>query len=87
EPLLGPIPDINLKGINWVIVGGESGPNARLMKPQWPIDIRDQCLNADVPFFFKQWGGINKKKNGRKLDGRTWNQTPDILKSQELTYV
>ena len=87
EPLLGPIPDIDLEGIDWVIVGGESGPNARPMKPQWAIDIRDQCLSADVPFFFKQWGGINKKKNGRKLDGRMWNQTPDILKSQELTYV
>ncbi len=76
EPLLGSIPNIDLEGIDWVIVGGESGPNARPMKPQWAIDIRDQCLDADVPFFFKQWGGINKKKNGRKLDGRMWNQTP-----------
>jgi len=76
EPLLGPIPDIDLEGIDWVIVGGESGPNARPMRPQWAIDIRDQCLDADVPFFFKQWGGINKKKNGRKLDGRMWNQIP-----------
>ena len=76
EPLLGPIPNIDLEGIDWIIVGGESGPRARPMKPQWAIDIRDQCLSADVPFFFKQWGGINKKKNGRKLDGRMWNQTP-----------
>ena len=87
EPLLGPIPDIDLEGINWVIVGGESGPNARPMKPKWAIDVRDQCLDVDVPFFFKQWGGINKKKTGRKLDGRIWNQTPNILKSTELTYV
>jgi len=87
EPLLGSIPDIDLEGIDWIIVGGESGPNARPMKPRWAIDIRDQCLNANVPFFFKQWGGINKKKNGRKLDGRMWNQKPDISKSQELSYV
>ena len=76
EPLLGPIPDIDLEGIDWVIVGGESGPRARPMKPQWPIDIRDQCLDADVSFFFKQWGGINKKKTGRILDGRTWDGMP-----------
>jgi protein gp37 len=76
EPLLGPIPNIDLKGIDWVIVGGESGPGARPMLPEWAIDIRDQCLHADVPFFFKQWGGVNKKKNGRKLNGQTWNQMP-----------
>jgi protein gp37 len=76
EPLLGPITDINLEGIDWVIVGGESGPGARLMKPQWATGIRDQCITAGIPFFFKQWGGINKKKNGRTLDGRTWNQKP-----------
>lgn len=76
EPLLDPIPNIDLEGIDWVIVGGESGPRARPMKPQWPIDIRDQCLDADVSFFFKQWGGINKKKTGRILDGCVWNQTP-----------
>jgi len=67
EPLLGPIPNINLEGIDWVIVGGESGPNARPMDPAWAIDIRDQCLAADIPFFFKQWGGVNKKKKGRLL--------------------
>jgi protein gp37 len=76
EPLLGKIPNIDLKGIDWVIVGGESGPKARLMKSKWAIDIRDQCLDADVPFFFKQWGGVNKKKTGRILDGRTWSDVP-----------
>ena len=83
EPLLGPIPDINLEGIDWVIVGGESGPGARQMKPQWATDIRDQCIAAGIPFFFKQWGGKNKKKNGRTLDGRMWNQIPQAT---ELTY-
>jgi protein gp37 len=76
EPLLGPIPDLDLKGINWVIVGGESGPGSRPMDPAWVTDIRDQCLQAEVPFFFKQWGGFNKKKNGRLLNGRTWDQMP-----------
>jgi len=76
EPLLSPIPNINLEGIDWVIVGGESGPGARPMKPEWATDIRDQCLAADVPFFFKQWGGINKKRTGRTLDGQTWDEMP-----------
>jgi protein gp37 len=76
EPLLGPIPSIRLEDIDWVIVGGESGPKARPMKPEWATDIRDQCLSADVPFFFKQWGGVNKKKSGRVLDGRTWDNIP-----------
>lgn len=76
EPLLGTLPDLNLQDIGWVIVGGESGPNARPMDPEWARDIRDQCNAADVPFFFKQWGGLNKKKAGRELDGRTWSQTP-----------
>lgn len=79
EPLLGPMPDINLEGIDWVILGGESGPKSRLMDPQWVIDIRDQCLAAEVPFFFKQWGGVNKKKAGRQLEGRIWNQTPELI--------
>ena len=89
EPLLGPIPNINLEGIDWVIVGGESGPGARTMKPEWAIDIRDQCLAADVPFFFKQWGGINKKKNGRSLDGRIWDDMPEkvFLSSQGETSI
>jgi protein gp37 len=76
EPLLGPIAEINLRGIDWVIVGGESGPGARPMEADWVRDIRDQCCAAGVPFFFKQWGGINKKKAGRVLDGRTWDCLP-----------
>ncbi|NPV87709.1 MAG: phage Gp37/Gp68 family protein [Anaerolineae bacterium] len=76
EPLLGPIPTLSLKGIHWVIVGGESGPYARPIKIEWVREIRDQCLANRVPFFFKQWGGINKKKAGRVLDGQTWDQTP-----------
>ncbi len=76
EPLLGPLPAMNLQGIDWVIVGGESGRNARPIKAEWVQDIREQCLAATVPFFFKQWGGFNKKKAGRMLDGRVWDQTP-----------
>jgi len=76
EPLLGPIPGLDLDGIDWVIVGGESGPKARPMDPAWVRDIRDQCLAARVPFFFKQWGGTNKKKAGRLLDDRTWDEMP-----------
>ena len=78
EPLLGPLPDLDLKGIDWVIVGGESGPKARPMKVEWVTDIRDQCRKAGVPFFFKQWGGPNKKKAGRLLQGRTWNEVPQF---------
>jgi protein gp37 len=76
EPLLGPLPGLDLTGIDWVIVGGESGPNARPMVPGWVTDIRDQCRRAGVPFFFKQWGGRNKKQAGRMLDGRVWDQMP-----------
>ena len=76
EPLLGPLPKLKLKKIDWVIVGGESGPGARPVDPAWITDIRDQCGRADVAFFFKQWGGVNKKKTGRDLDGRTWNEFP-----------
>jgi len=76
EPLLGPLQRLNLKGINWVIVGGESGPGARPMAQSWVIDIRNQCRKARVPFFFKQWGGFHKKKSGRKLEGRTWDEMP-----------
>jgi len=79
EPLLGPLPKLNLRGIDWVIVGGESGPGARPMDRQWVMNLRDQCLRADVPFFFKQWGGVQKKRTGRKLDGRTWNEMPSEL--------
>jgi protein gp37 len=87
EPLLGPIPNINLEGIDWIIVGGESGPGARPMQPEWAIDIRDQCLTAGVPFFFKQWGGVNKKKNGRKLEDRTWDEIPRTTTLLEPNYV
>jgi protein gp37 len=76
EPLLGPMPRLDLSGIDWVIVGGESGPRARAMDPSWVLDIRDQCISAGVPFFFKQWGGRNKKKAGRTLEGRTWSEYP-----------
>jgi len=79
EPLLGPLPDLDLRGIDWVIVGGESGPHARPIRAEWVLDIRDQCLAARVPFFFKQWGGTRKKVNGRKLEGRTWNQMPQAV--------
>jgi protein gp37 len=78
EPLLGPLPELNLNDIDWVIVGGESGRNARPMKPEWVQEIRVQCITADVPFFFKQWGGFNKKKAGRTLDGLIWDQTPEM---------
>jgi len=76
EPLLGPLPNLDLEGIDWVIVGGESGPGARQIKEEWVVDIRDQCLKAGTPFFFKQWGGVNKKRSGRVLQGRTWDQLP-----------
>lgn len=78
EPLLGPLTNLDLRGIDWVIVGGESGPHARPMKPQWVRQIRAQCISADVPFFFKQWGGVFKSKTGRTLDGRTWDQMPKV---------
>lgn len=78
EPLLGPLRWLNLKGIDWVIVGGESGPRARPMKWSWVIEIRNQCQKAGVPFFFKQWGGVNKKKTGRELEGRTWDEMPSM---------
>lgn len=78
EPLLGPLPNMNLTGIDWVIVGGESGPGARPMDPDWVRDIRDQCIEHKVPFFFKQWGGVFKKRNGRLLDGRTWDEMPRV---------
>jgi protein gp37 len=76
EPLLGPLDNLKLDGIDWVIAGGESGPGARLMDPEWVISIRNQCVEAGVPFFFKQWGGVWKKKFGRTLEGRTWDQMP-----------
>jgi len=81
EPLLGPVPHMNLQGIDWVIVGGESGPGARPMQEEWVTQIRDHCLRDDVPFFFKQWGGVRKKKAGRILQGRTWEQVPRLKPS------
>jgi protein gp37 len=78
EPLLGPLSQLNLTGIDWVIVGGESGPGARPIAQSWVIDIRDQCVRAGVPFFFKQWGGVNKKRAGRLLEGRTWDEMPKV---------
>jgi protein gp37 len=76
EPLLGPLGLLDLNGIDWIIVGGESGPGARPMKYEWVTDIRLQCEQARVPFFFKQWGGVQKKRAGRELDGRTWDELP-----------
>lgn len=76
EPLLGPLSSMNLDQINWVVVGGESGPKSRSMEINWVRDIRDICLKEDVAFFFKQWGGWNKKKNGRELDGKIYDQMP-----------
>ena len=78
EPLLGPLEHLELRDIDWVIVGGESGPRARPMDVEWAVDIRDQCRSAGVAFFFKQWGGRNKKKAGRVLDGRTWDEMPAL---------
>ena len=76
EPLLEPLGGMDLRGIDWAIVGGESGPGARRVEASWVVDIRNQCVAAGVPFFFKQWGGTNKKKAGRLLEGRTWDDLP-----------
>jgi protein gp37 len=76
EPLLGPLDDLDLTGIDWVIVAGESGPRARPMDLDWVTAIRDQCAGAGVSFFFKQWGGVFKKRTGRELEGRTWDEMP-----------
>lgn len=83
EPLLGPLPDLDLSGIDWVIVGGESGPGSRPMDADWVREIRDNCAASGVPFFFKQWGGVFKKRTGRILDGRTWDQMPHAAELQE----
>lgn len=77
EPLLEGLGRIDLRGIDWVIAGGESGPGARPLQRQWVISLRDQCLVSGVPFFFKQWGGVRKKTTGRLLDGRTWDELPE----------
>lgn len=78
EPLIGPIPDPDLTGIDWAIVGGESGPKARPMQPEWILDIKENCEQQKVMFYFKQWGGVNKKKAGRTLLGTTWDAAPYI---------
>jgi len=79
EPLLGPIKQLDLQGIDWVIVGGESGPKSRKIEESWVIQIRDICNSQKLPFFFKQWGGTNKKKTGRLLEGRTWDEMPVMV--------
>jgi protein gp37 len=78
EPLIGPIGKLDLTGIDWVIAGGESGPAAREMKLEWAREVRDQCHESGVAFFFKQWGGLRPKSGGRELDGRNWSQFPDV---------
>lgn len=78
EPLLGPLSNLNLGNIDWVIVGGESGPRARPVNKEWITEIRDQCIAANVPFFFKQWGGVQKRRSGRELDGIVWNEMPVV---------
>ncbi len=83
EPLLGPLPGLDLEGIHWAIVGGESGPGARPMQEEWVLDIREQCFAAGVAFFFKQWGGVNKKRTGRLLQGRTWDGMPVVQAQAE----
>ena len=83
EPLIGPMGRIDLTNIDWVIVGGESGPSARPIQADWVRSIRDQCIAAKVPFFFKQWGGYRPKSGGRDLDGREWNQMPEIVSQAE----
>ena len=81
EPLLGPVETLDLRGVHWAIVGGESGPGARPMREEWAASIRDCCRDGKVPFFFKQWGGVNKKRNGRLLHGRVWSEMPTTLKN------
>ena len=78
EPLLGDVMDVNLEGVDWVIVGGESGPRSRPMRAEWATRIRDKCLQNNIAYFFKQWGGFNKKAAGRRLEGKEWNQMPDL---------
>jgi protein gp37 len=87
EPLLGPLPYLDLSGIHWVIVGGESGPRARPMARPWVIDIRKQCRAAGVAFFFKQWGGVNKHRTGRELDGRCYDEMPPAASQRTPLHV
>jgi protein gp37 len=83
EPLLEDLGSVDLDGIDWVIVGGESGRGARPMRAEWALSVRDQCVAAGVPFFFKQWGGVWKKRNGRQLDNRTWDDLPSARRTAE----
>jgi len=83
EPLIGPLYDMNLKKLDWVIVGGESGHRPRPMETDWVLDIQGQCKKADVAFFFKQWGGRNKKKNGRLLNGQTYDEMPEMMELEK----
>lgn len=82
EPLISPLPELNLSGIDWVIVGGESGRTPRPMKKEWVLDIKEQCKKKDVAFFFKQWGGTNKKKTGNLLNGRKYLEMPEIIETE-----
>jgi protein gp37 len=85
EPLLGPVTNLDLKGIDWVIVGGESGPGARPMEEKWVLDIKEKCEGEhNIPFFFKQWGGVNRKKTGRTLQDRTWDNYPKVVREKLL---
>jgi protein gp37 len=85
EPLLGPIHNLDLEGIDWVIVGGESGPRSRPIQEAWVIEIKDKCIENGIPFFFKQWGGRNKKKAGKILEGKIWNEFPDVCNCNRST--
>lgn len=87
EPLLGPISDVNLSGMDWIIVGGESGKGARPIKSDWVIDIKNKSQNENIPFFFKQWGGVNKKKTGRILEGKIWDEMPVYDKQENLELI
>ena len=86
EPLIERL-DIDVHGLDWVIAGGESGPSARPVHEKWLLELRDRCGEAEVPFFFKQWGGVRKKRNGRLLDGQTWDELPPISRAQQMTLV
>ncbi len=86
EPLIGPLPTMNLKKIDWVIVGGESGRTPRKMNEDWVLDIQEQCTKKKVAFFFKQWGGTNKKKAGRELNGKVYNEMPAMEQLEEIGY-
>ncbi|GAA1592537.1 DUF5131 family protein [Kribbella hippodromi] len=84
EPLLGPLPALPLEAVDWVIAGGESGPNARPLEADWVREIRDQCVHTGTPFFFKQWGGLRAKSGGRELDGQLWSEKPEIHRAEAI---